>query len=410
MKRNYFFVFLVLLTFFVISFITNILGPIMPAANTSLNLSLSLAGFLPLSFFFAYGPTSIPAGYLSEKYGAKFVMLLGFTTATLGCLIFAMFPAFITYVLSLFIMGMGMAMLQVVINPLLRASGGEEHYSFYSVLAQLVFGGASFLSPLVYSYLMLNLPKASSGLLAKLAHLVPSNMNWVAFYWICGLISLLMVLILLGIRFPKVKLTEEERVEGVNTILQLLKNKIVIIYFFGIFAYVGTEQGVSVWISKFLETYFNADPDTVGANSTALFWGMQCVGGILGLILLKLFDVRLILATFIIAGMVALAMALFGSYQVGLIAFPAVGFFTSVMYPGVFSLGLNSLDKNHGTFAGIMCSGIIGGAIVPFLIGLLGDVCGLRLAMCLVFVTLAYMLLIAVFAKPLVKNKTIFNS
>jgi len=411
MQRNYFFVFLVLLTFFAVSFITNILGPIMPAANASLHLSLSLAGFLPLSFFFAYGPTSIPAGYLTEKYGSKFVMLLGFITAAFGCLLLVSIPGFITYVVSLFIMGMGMAMLQVVINPLLRASGGEEHYSFFSVLAQLVFGGASFLSPAVYSYLMLNLPNASTRgrFLDVLAGLVPADMLWVTFYWICGVIAIGMIIILSLIKFPQVELKADEKVEGFSTVLSLFKNRIVIAYFFGIFAYVGTEQGVSVWISRFLQIYFSADPDTVGAHTTALFWGMQCLGGMLGLLLLKLFDVRLVMATFILAGVAALLSALFGSSETSIIAFPAFGFFTSVMYPGVFSLGLNSLKNHHGTFAGIMCSGIIGGAIIPFLVGLIGDACGLRNGMCLVFLPLAYMFGIAIFARPLVKNKTIFS-
>jgi fucose permease len=80
------------------------------------------------------------------------------------------------------------------------------------------------------------------------------------------------------------------------------------------------------------------------------------------------------------------------------------------MYPGVFSLGLNSLSKNHGTFAGILCTGIIGGAVIPFAEGLIGDAIGLKLGMCLVYLTLAYMLGIAIFARPLVKNKTIFSA
>jgi fucose permease len=75
----------------------------------------------------------------------------------------------------------------------------------------------------------------------------------------------------------------------------------------------------------------------------------------------------------------------------------------------VLSLGLNSLEKHHGTFAGILCTGIIGGAIIPFVEGVLGDVIGLKFGMCLVYLTLAYMLGIAIFARPLVRNETIFS-
>lgn len=154
MKRNYVLVLLVLATFFTISFLTNILGPILPEANNSFDLSLALAGFLPLSFFIAYGPASIPAGYLTEKFGARFTLLVGFGLMAAGCLLFIVSPGYLTYILSLFIMGIGMAALQVVINPLLRVAGGEENFAFFSVMAQLVFGGASYVSPLVLSYLI----------------------------------------------------------------------------------------------------------------------------------------------------------------------------------------------------------------------------------------------------------------
>ena len=63
-------------------------------------------------------------------------------------------------VTSLFVIGAGMAVLQVAINPLLRVAGGEENFAFNSAFAQLIFGAASFVSPLVYSDLMKHLDPA----------------------------------------------------------------------------------------------------------------------------------------------------------------------------------------------------------------------------------------------------------
>ena len=83
-------------------------------------------------------------------------------------------------------------MLQVVINPLLRTSGGEEHYAFNSVLAQLIFGGASFLSPLVYSYLVTNLNNNNKGL-SVFRSIVPANLPWISLYWLFAVICLLMI-------------------------------------------------------------------------------------------------------------------------------------------------------------------------------------------------------------------------
>lgn len=82
----------------------------------------------------------------------------------------------------------------------------------------------------------------------------------------------------------------------------------------------------------------------------------------------------------------------FGSKTVAMLAFPLVGFWASIMWGIIFSLALNSLDQHHGTFAGILWTGIIGGAIVPLFIGKLGDLFGLRIGMCVLFSTLAYRL------------------
>ncbi|MFC1570804.1 MFS transporter [Candidatus Omnitrophota bacterium] len=404
-------VWLVMFTFFVISFLTNILGAILPDAKKDLHLTLTMAGILPFAFFIAYGIMSIPAGYLVEKYKEKKVMIAAFVLAALANLLFVLFPSYYTFLPSLFLVGCGMAMLQVVINPLLRVAGGEEHYSFNSVLAQLIFGLASFISPVAFSYLVVHLQNAdiSNPILSFLSKVVPASLPWVSIYWLSTVISILIIVVIALIKFPEVETTGEEKLEGGKILRKLLSNKIVIFFFFGIFAYVGTEQGFNNWMSKFLSTYHGFDPDTIGAKTISYFWLMMAAGGILGLVLLKLFDVKKVFATFITLTFIALTLALTGSGTVALIAFPACGFLLSVMYPSVFSLGLNSLPSHHGTYAGILCTGIMGGAVVPLLIGTLGDMIGLKLAMCVLYITLLYMMGIAIFARPLVKNKTIFT-
>jgi fucose permease len=183
----------------------------------------------------------------------------------------------------------------------------------------------------------------------------------------------------------------------------------VVLFFIAMICYVGTEQGIANWISKFLETYHHYDPQTRGADTVAYFWGLMTAGGVVGLLLLKLMDSRKVLIGFTVAALVCLSVALFGSGPVALIAFPAVGFFASVMYPIIFSLALNSIDEHHGSFAGIMVTGIIGGAIVPLIIGGLGDALGLRTGMFVLYITLGYILSIGFWAKPLITNQTVFN-
>jgi fucose permease len=175
----------------------------------------------------------------------------------------------------------------------------------------------------------------------------------------------------------------------------------------GIFCYVGTEQGIANWISEFLRTYHGLSPETVGAPTVGKFWGLMTIGCVLGMVLLKVLDSKVVLRIFTVAAIIILAFTLFGSVKMALIGFPALGFCLSVMYSVIFSLGLNSIEKHHGTVAGIMCSAIAGGAIVSLIVGQLKDWFGLRIGMLVVFLTLGYILSISFWAKPLIVNKTI---
>src|SRR3954468_4526179 len=220
MKRNYYIAGLIMLTFFVISFLTNVIGPLIPDIIKGFNLSLTLVALLPFAFFIAYGVMSIPAGMLIEKYKEKKVMIAAFVVAFFGSLLLALMPGYLTAVLSLFLIGSGMAMLQVVINPLLRISGGEEHYAFNSVLAQLIFGLASFLSPLVYSYIVLDLRHGNNNSNSVFHSLVPENLPWISLYWLFTLICFAMIIVIALSGFPKVELSKEEKAGPLETHLR----------------------------------------------------------------------------------------------------------------------------------------------------------------------------------------------
>ena len=410
MRRNKFVVFLILCIWFVISFITNILGPIMPVLIDNYNLSLTLAAFLPFSFFLAYGIMSIPAGIMIEYVGEKASMLIAFGLTFIGAFLFALLPNYSIALTSLFIIGIGMAMLQVIINPLMREAGGEEHFAFNSALAQLIFGAASFISPFVFTYLMHELNGYTGGgnIVIRLLGLVtPPNLPWNSLYWIFSVIIILMLLVLTFLRLPKIKLKEDEKVGAIDTYIGLFKDRQVILYFLGIMSYVGTEQGLANWMSKFLNTYHGYSPEVEGASAIAWFWGLMSVGCLLGLAILKLVDSKLVLRIFALLAIATVALALFGPSGLSLWAFPVAGFFLSVMFSIIFSLALNSVNKHHGSFSGILCTGIFGGALAPLIIGWIGDQIGLRSAMLFLFITLGYILSISFWAKPLINNKTV---
>src|SRR5687768_1262565 len=198
MKPHYLMVGLVFLIFFAVSLLTNILGPLIPDIIKSFALSLGMAGFLPFAFFIAYGVMSIPSGMLVERFREKAVIAAAFTVAFAGSLAFALSPTFAVALPSLFLIGIGMAMLQVAINPLLRVAGGEKQFAFFSVAAQLVFGLASFISPQIYTYLVGRLgadgPRGGNAVVDALARVVPPQLPWISLYWVFMVVTALMVI------------------------------------------------------------------------------------------------------------------------------------------------------------------------------------------------------------------------
>jgi fucose permease len=302
-----------------------------------------------------------------------------------------------------------MAMLQTVINPLKRVAGGEENFAFFSVLGQLVFGLASFISPFVYSYLVTELSGGSaghSGFIALLSKVTPANLPWVSLYWIFAIALVVIIIVVSTVSFPKIKLEESEKSGSFDSYIALFKNKYVILFFLGIFSYVSVEQGIANWIAEFLRIYYDV-PAIDGVKVVGWFWGTMSIGCLVGLFALKLFDVRNILKVAAIGAIVCLIVALFAGKESATIAFPAVAFFISVMFSSIMSLGLNSVSEHHGSFAGILCTGIAGGAVGPLVVGGLADLMGLQMGMCFLIIPLVYILSIGFWARPLINNKTI---
>ncbi len=411
MYRSNFLVVVILIIWFVISFVTNIIGPLMPIVIETYKLSLTMAAFLPFSFFLAYGIASIPAGTLIEKIGEKSAMLIAFFLNLLGSLALAAYPIYAVALFSLFTIGIGMAMLQVIINPLMRTVGGEDNYAFYSVLAQLIFGLGSFVSPFVFTYL--TSPQftgnTNSGIAIFLNSLINQNQQWTILYWLFAAIFLLVFFLIFSIKIPKVELKEDEKGGSLDTYLELLSNKKVIIFFLGIVAYVGTEQCIANWMSEFLKQYHGFDALTKGAEAVAWFWGLMSIGCLLGLLLLKVLDSKTVLKGAAFLSIIALSIALFGSAYSSYYAFMILGFTVSVMFSIIFSLALNSVSKHHGSFSGILCTGIFGGALLPLVVGSLGDFIGLKYALMILYISIGYIMFVAFYAKPLITNKTILQ-
>lgn len=396
---------------FSISFISNLLGPLIPDIIHNFNLKdMRLAGLIPSSFFFAYAVMSIPSGILIEKYGEKKILLIGFSLQLFASILFAIVHTYPMLLISCFLIGIGMTMLQTILNPLQRIVGGEKNHAFVGEVAQFIFGIASFLSPLLYSYLVteMNASHPSQNFLIQfLSTITPSEMPWVSLYWIITILLLIMLIAVFITSFPHIDPIQDKGAHTSRSYRSLFKQKTVGFFFLGIFSYVSAEQSISIFMSTFLEKYHHINPQIEGARTISFFWGAMTLGCIVGMIALKFFNSKKLLRISGFLASLLLIIALSAPKAIAIIAFPSIGFSISMMFSIVFSLALNSVSQNHGTFAGILCSAISGGAIGPLLITLIADYTSLRFAMFFILIYLLYITSIGYWAKPLIENKTI---
>ena len=387
----------VMAVFFVISFITNIIGPLIPQFIKTYDLSLVLASFLPLSFFFSYGVFSVPAGIFLERYGGKIVMLSAFIISSVGAALIILMPGYLSFIFSFFMIGTGMAILQVAINPLLRYAVSGENFAFFSIIGQLAFGSASFLSPVFYRFLLEK--KIFFGL-----HIFNDEpWLWIYVLFILAIIALLVFLYFLKI--PGNQSTSEKF--DINVFSKFLNNRISYFYFFGIFSYVGVEQGINNWSSQFLYQYHSLDPEVVGVDVISAFWGNLTIGTIISLFLVKLIDEKKLLSIYSLSSFIIAFLAIHGDSEISVLSFKLLGFSISGVWSVMISLGLNSVSKNHSVFTGILLTGIVGGAIFPFIVAGIGQLFNLKVGMHVILIGLVYLLYVSFMAKPLISNKTI---
>src|SRR5882757_5232777 len=414
MKHNYFIVLLVMVVFVAVSFVTNLMDPMGTDIQASFSLNETQLGYFSFAMFIAYAVLSIPAGLLVERFSAKTVLVVAFLLSTLGAFAIAASPSFTIAIPAFFLIGVGFAMLQVVTIPLLRVAGGGEHMAFLGNMSQLIFALGSALSPHVYVYLVNGLKNPASSqniLISALARVAPAGLFWVSLYWVITAVLLIMVTVIALARWPRLELTENEKIGSFATIVQLLKSKTVWLYLIGVTCYVGTEQGIATKIKGFLVNCHHVDPDLANKVAVSGFWGAMAVGCAVGMGLMKLFDSSKVLMFFSAGGALTLLFALFTpSANAAMFTLPMLGFWCSVGCPIVFALALNSMEKHHGTLTGILCTGIVGGGFLPPIIGKIADhfgPTGLRYGMLAILLTWGYLFSMGLWARPLINNATI---
>ena len=357
--------------FFMMGFITCMNDILIPHLKKIFDLSYTQAMLVQFCFFTAYALMSIPAGKLVEKIGYKGGVIGGFLIAALGCVLFypaagsASYPIFLG---ALFILATGIVLLQVAGNPYvtLLAKPGKESTTL--TLIQAFNSLATTVAPPLGAALIFVDATASK------AQQVSSVQ--IPYLGLAGFMVLLAVVVAM-IKLPDARQIANQETEhnhdGKTSVWQY---KHMILGAVGIFCYVGGEVAIGSMMINVLEKVAGLSHET-GANYLAMYWGGAMVGRFVGTAVLNKFEPNKCLAFNASVVVVLILLAILLGGKVAMWCLLCIGLFNSIMFPTIFSLGTKGLGKFTGQASGIICTAIVGGAIIPVAQGAFADTIGL---------------------------------
>ncbi|MCL4124439.1 UNVERIFIED_CONTAM: hypothetical protein GTU68_066824 [Idotea baltica] len=369
--------------FFLWGFITVLVDSLIPRLRELFTLSYFQAGMVQFAFFGAYFLLSIPASFILSKIGYKRGIILGLLTMAFGCLLFypaASYRQFSVFMLAYFILAGGMTVLQVAANPFVAALGSEDGASSRLNLSQAFNSVGTAIAPIIGALYILSTAKESY--LAAEAAAVQKPFVGLAIF--IGLIAVVFF-------FAKLpKLISEE---STGTYIQAFKKKNLMLGVLGIFFYVGAE----VAIGSYLINYFldmNLVP--IVRDSSGIFvlfyWTGAMIGRFVGSYLTTVMKPGKVLGIFATLAVTLIIISMSTTGLVSMWTIIAVGLFNSIMFPTIFTLAIDGLGELKPKASGLLCTAIVGGAIIPPLFGLLVDYVGFKTALIFVICCYAYIL------------------
>jgi len=372
---------LVVLTalFFMMGFITCMNDILIPHLQKIFTLTNVQAMLVQFCFFTAYAIMSIPMGHLVGKIGYKNGVIGGFLLTAVGCVLF--YPAadsqsYPTFLGALFILASGVTLLQVSGNPYvtLLAKPGKESATLTLVQAFNSLGTT--IAPKIGSLLILTDAAQKASKAEQIASVQ------IPYLGLAGLLILLAVFVKM-IRLPDArKIAVEESEHNHDDKHNVWQYKHLVFGMVGIFCYVGAEVSIGAFmvnILGFLKGLSHAE----GADMLVYYWGGAMVGRFLGSAVMAriapnrylAFNASVATALLVIAIMVGK-----GNADVAMWALIAIGFFNSIMFPTIFSLATKNLGKFTNSASGILCTAIVGGALIPVLQGKIADDFGMMIS------------------------------
>jgi MFS transporter, FHS family, L-fucose permease len=389
--------------FFMWGFLTCLNDILVPHLKSIFDLSYARVMLIQFAFFSAYFLFSIPWSKVVNAIGYQKTMVAGLLCMAVGAFLFlpaassASFPLFLG---ALIVLAAGITGLQVAANPYVVVLGKPETASSRLDLTQAFNSLGTTIAPKLGGLLIL---AAAPLAVEEMQALSPTSLHLYRVqqaasvkmpYTVIGIALLLLAVLIATSKLPTIPHAEyRPEAKGADSVW---KHPNLVLGALAIFAYVGAE----VSVGSFLVNYFGqADIAGLSAKSAAgyvsFYWGGAMLGRFLGAGLLRKFRAGHLLGAFAICTslLVSLSMLTHGHFAMWSIL--AVGFFNSIMFPTIFSLGVAELGPLTGNGSGILNMAIVGGAIVPLIQGAIADRIGIHHAFFIPVICYLYILYFA---------------
>jgi FHS family L-fucose permease-like MFS transporter len=362
--------------FFVMGFVDAV-GTLVGFAKNEYQLSGFVAGLLPFFGFIAFFFFSVPGGVLMDKRGKKFLMLLSLAIVLGGEALPAITTGYVMLVAAIFLIGIGMALLQVAGNPIMRDVSEEGRFARNLTFAQFVKGLGSIAGP------------------AVTVALVARGLAWNSVFSVFGVVVAITLAAVASLKVEEKK-GDEKRPASIASSFALLGHPYVFMMILGLFLYVGAEVGVNSWIATFLNQKFQFDLGSLATGTIAFFFVALSAGRLVGSAVLNFMSARQFLLVTAALSVLGTLGILTGSKEVAVVSVFLTGLGFGNIFPLVFSILVDKMPERSAELSGLLCMAIAGGAVMPLVMGAAQDIFGsTAAAMAVPFLSSLYILFLA---------------
>jgi FHS family L-fucose permease-like MFS transporter len=367
--------------FFLWAIGVNLNDILIPHLKKALDLSDFQSSLIQTAFFGGYFLMALPAGWIMRRLGYRRGILVGIGVCAFGTLLFQ--PAatarwYPFFLLALFVMACGQCVLEVAANPYVTVLGPAESAARRLTTAQIFNALGSVLTPLLGARFILSGSQApAAGTAALDSWRVAEASSVKTPYLIITAIFVVVGIVIARSKLPEVR---EPGIGGGRGLADAWRHAHLRRGVFTQFCYVGAQVGAASFVIRFARHTNPGIADTTAA--IFLFWHQAgfLTGRVVGSGLMKRIAAPKLLAAFAAMGLVAAAIAATGSGTAAIWMVVLLGFFNSIQFPTIFALSLDGLGEDTKLGSSLLVMSIVGGAIIPAVMGRISDAAGIQTA------------------------------